>query len=366
MTEDETHMTKQEAIDVLSKEINAFYRKESKIPFDVLTPASSLQLEFVSTGSLALDRAMGGGFGLGRTVEFIGELSTLKSYFAQRGLANAQERGMRTAYYDPEGTFEPLRAEALGVDTDELQMVERALRGDQALDVVCSLLEQGNHFIVVDSVAAIIPKEEVEKRLGDDTVARQAALMSRAMRKITQANRSGVVVFTNQLRESIGVTFGPRAKPPGGKALSFYATHRIRFTRIETIKAPRDVYVDAKLKTIEKEVAWRIQAKVEKNKVGRPYGEAIFLFDLDEGMVNETEELMNLGLEYGLIQIDGSQHYIITETGERVRWRGGIWAAIQRDPAAFREPLQRLIRGGASSTPVVSPPAPKAPEAPAS
>src|SRR3954471_4965796 len=94
--------TRQEVIDLLAKEVNQFYRKEGKIPFDVLQPASQIKLDFVSTGSLALARAMGGGFGLGRTVEFVGELSTLKSYFAQRGISNAQARGMRTAYYDPE------------------------------------------------------------------------------------------------------------------------------------------------------------------------------------------------------------------------------------------------------------------------
>lgn len=360
---DEPQLTKQERIDILSKEVNAFYRKEAKHDFDVLIPASSLTLDFVSTGSLSLDRAMGGGFGLGRTVEFIGELSTLKSYFAQCGLANAQAKGMMTAYYDPEGTFEANRAEVLGVDTEELQMVERKLRGDQALDVVCSLLDQGNHFIVVDSVAALLPKEEAERPLGGDTVARQAALMSRAMRKITQANRDGVMVFTNQLRESIGMVFGPRAKPPGGKALGFYATHRIRFSRIETIKGPREWYQDAKLQKGDKEIAWKIQAKVEKNKVGRPYGEAVFLFDLDMGMVNEIEELLNLSLEYGLIKIDGSQHYIVTTTGERVRWRGGIWNVIQSDPDSFRTPLQALIRGEASTAPVVPPAAEQAPEA---
>lgn len=185
------------------------------------------------------------------------------------------------------------------------------------------------------------------------------------MRKITQANRDSVVVFTNQLRESIGMSFGPRAKPPGGKALGFYATHRIRFTRIETIKGPRDVYIDAKLKTMEKEVAWRIQAKVEKNKVGRPYGEAVFLFDLDEGQVNEVEELLNLGLEYGLIAIDGAQHYIATATGERVRYRRGIWELIQTDPELFRKPLRGLIRGDSAPL-VVPPPSEKTPPASAS
>jgi hypothetical protein len=183
------------------------------------------------------------------------------------------------------------------------------------------------------------------------------------MRKLTQANRDGVLVFTNQLRESIGVVFGPRTKAPGGKALGFYATHRIRFTKIETIKAERSTYIDAKLVKAQKEVAWRIQAKVEKNKVGRPYMEAVFLFDLDYGLVNEVEELLNLSLEYGLIKADGAQHFVVTTTGERVRYRRGIWEVINNDPASFRRPLRQLIHG---APPVIPSPPKQASETPAS
>lgn len=359
MTE-EPQLTKQQYIDQLSGEVNAFYRKEAKLDYDVLKRASKIKLKFISSGSIAMDRALGGGLARGRSVEFLGELSTLKTYFAQKALANAQADGMLTAFLDTEGTFEAARAEALGVDTDELQMIERKLRGDQQLDVVCSLLDQGNYCIVIDSVAALLPKEEVERQLGEDTVARQAALMSRALRKITHSNRNGIVIFINQLRESIGVTFGPRTKAPGGKALGFYATQRVKFTRIETVQGERSRYEKGKLVNVKVPVAYMISAKVEKNKVGRPLQEAVFLFDLDSGMVDSAEEMLNLGLEFGLIKVDGPQHFVVTDTGTRVRWRNGILDYIREESDMFETELTKLIRG---TTPVVTPPPKEAPSA---
>lgn len=356
----EPQLTKQQYIDRLSGEVNAFYRKESKLPYDVLKPASRVKLNFISSGSIALDRAMGGGLARGRSVEYVGELSTLKTYFAQKGLANAQAAGMLTAFLDTEGTFEAARAEALGVDIDELQMIDRRLRGDQQLDVVCSLLDQGNFCVVIDSVAALLPKEEIENRLGTDSVARQASLMSKAMRKITHSNRNGIVIFTNQLRESIGIQFGPRTHAPGGRALGFYATHRIKFTRIETVKGKRSHYEAGKLVEDTVPTAFMISAKIEKSKVGRPLREAVFLFDLDSGMVDSAEELLNLSLEYGLIKIDGPQYFIVTDTGKRIRWRNGILDHLRQESEAFEQELTRLIR---DSAPVVTSPSEEAPSA---
>jgi recombination protein RecA len=356
--------TKLDAINQIQKEINTFYRKEGKLKHDVLYPASQIKIDFISTGSLALDRALGGGFARGRSVELLGELSTLKTSFAMQGIANAQEAGMVCAFYDVEGTFDGRRAELLGVELEELQMIERALRGDEALDVVCSLLDQGNFFVVIDSVAALLPKEEAVRRLGEDTVGRQASLMSRAMRKITQANRDGCVVFINQLRENIGITFGPRTKGPGGKALGFYATHRVRFTRIETLKSKRTIYVNGKPEEKDVETAWRIQAKIEKSKVGRPLREAVFLFDLDTGMVDNLEELLNLSLEYGLIKPDGPQHFVVVATGERVRWRQGILNVIENDPDQFYNELVQLINAAPAKEPTQPPDDQAAPEPP--
>lgn len=348
---DEPELTKQEAIDQLAGSINRFYRKEGKFQFDVLRPASEINIEFVPSGSFSLDRVLSGGFAKGRSVELLGELSTLKTTIALMGCANAQQMGMKTAMYDVEGTFDARRAELLGVDLEELQMVQRDLRGDQALDVVCSLLDQGNFYIIIDSVAALLPKEEVERKLGDDTVARQAHLMSRALRKITNLNRDSVVVFVNQLRESIGVTFGPRTKAPGGKSLGFYATHRVRFSRIETVKEMRPVWISGKEENKSVEAAWKIQAKVEKSKVGRPLGEAVFLFDLDTGLIDQNEEMLNLSLEFGLIRPDGPQHFVVTTTGEKVRWRSGILELIESDPEMYRNQLLPYLRGQATTEP---------------
>lgn len=303
----------------LMKTINTFYKDKGGATRDVLASGSSLKVKFISTGSRSLDRVLGGGLAIGRSAEFIGELSTLKSYFAYQTMANAQQIGMNAALLDTEGSYEERRAQQLGVDTDALLLIDRNLRGDEALDVVESLILSGNFAVVIDSVAALLPKEDAESRMGEATVARQAALMSKAMRKLTNSNRDSLLLFINQLRENIGITFGARTRAPGGKALGFYATHRVKFVKIETIREARPRYEAGKIENKSVPVEQLIQATVEKSKVGQPYQEAIFRFSLESGMVNSQEELLNLGLELGIIRKEGQSFIFPDSNGEVVK-----------------------------------------------
>lgn len=317
----------------LAKALNDMFRKEAGYTSDALKPASTIEIETMTTGSLGLDRALGGGYVRGRSVELSGELSTLKTFFAQMAIAEAQAEGMSSYMFDPEGSFDPIRAEQLGVDTDRLEMIDRNLRGDQGLDVVDAVLRQGNAIVVVDSIASLAPKAEVERKIGEDTVARQAAMMSVAMRKLTQANRNGILIFINQLRESVGVMFGSPIRTPGGRAVPFYATHLVRFSRIETIKT-ESTYFDAKTHTFkkgERATAWLIQARVMKNKAGRPFQETVFRFDLEAGLVDEAFELLNLGLELGLV----------TKTDNKFRWADEDGVVIERTYATNAMKLLR-------------------------
>lgn len=311
---------------------------------NVLLPASAFQLRYVRTGSRALDRALGGGIAIGRSAEFMGPLSTLKSYFSQKMLANAQQLGMRTALLDTEGSFEPRRAVDLGVDLSCLDLIDTTLRGDEQLDVVEAILLEGNAAVVVDSVAALLPKAEAERRIGEDTVARQAALMSRAMRKLTAANhRDSVLLFINQLRDNVGVMFGPRDYAPGGRALGFYATHRVRFSVIETIKEKQPRYRAGKLEEVDRPVAQLIQARVDKSKVNRPHQEAVFRYDLERGQIDEREELLNLGLELGIIRQDGQFYELQIEKKVRARFRSGAIKALGDHGDAVAQKLDEVI-----------------------
>jgi len=333
-----------EDIEQLRAMINDFYRKEGGAARDVLVPASSIELEYISTGSRSLDRALGGGLVRGRTVEFSGELSTLKTYFSLKAIANAQAEGMRAAFYDLEGSFEPSRAEQLGVDVENLLLIDRNLRGDEGLDVIEQLLLEGNFLIVVDSIAALVPKAEAERRMGEETVARQAALMSKAMRKLTSANRDSILICINQLREAVGVMFGSPLRAPGGKALGFYATHRVRFTRIETIKEERKRWRAGKAVNGKVEVAQLIQAKIEKSKVGQPFQEAVFRFDLERGLVDDAYELLNLGLELGLVHTEG-QSYIWGEEGEvKARFAKGALKKLAEEPESLAPLIDAALR----------------------
>ncbi len=253
-------------------------------------------VEVIPTGSIALDIALGiGGLPRGRVVEIYGPESSGKTTVALHAVANAQKAGGIAAFIDAEHALDPEYAKKLGVDTDAL-LVSQPDTGEQALEIMDMLIRSGAiDVIVVDSVAALVPKAEIEGEMGDSHVGLQARLMSQALRKITGAlSQSGTTaIFINQLREKIGVFFGSPETTTGGKALKFYASVRMDIRRIETLKEGTDA------------VGNRTRVKVVKNKLAPPFKQAEF--DILYGVgISREGGLIDLGVEHGFVRKSGA------------------------------------------------------------
>jgi recombination protein RecA len=253
-------------------------------------------IEVIPTGSIALDVALGiGGLPRGRVVEIYGPESSGKTTVALHAVANAQAAGGVAAFIDAEHALDPEYAKALGVDTDGL-LVSQPDTGEQALEIADMLIRSGAiDIIVIDSVAALVPRAEIEGEMGDSHVGLQARLMSQALRKITGAisNTGTTAIFINQLREKIGVMFGSPETTTGGKALKFYASVRLDVRRIETLKDGGEA------------VGNRTRVKVVKNKVAPPFKQAEFDIVYGQGISREGS-LIDVGVEQGLLKKSGA------------------------------------------------------------
>ena len=258
--------------------------------------SAKVAIDAASTGSLSLDMALGiGGIPKGRVTEIFGPEAAGKSTLCQHIIAGVQKSGGMAAYVDAEHAMDPAYAAACGVKLDEL-WISQPDTGEQALEITEGLVRSGAiDVIVIDSVAALVPRAEIEGEMGDTHVGLQARLMSQALRKLSAAISKShtAVVFVNQLREKVGIVFGNPEVTPGGRALKFYSSVRIDLRRVENIKVGNKV------------VGSRIRAKVVKNKVASPFRVAEFDIMFEQGISREGD-LVDLGVEHGIVKKNGA------------------------------------------------------------
>jgi recombination protein RecA len=316
---------------------------------------AAVKVVAVPTGALSLDLALGvGGLPRGRIVEIFGPESSGKTTLIYHVLAQAQKQGGICAFIDAEHAMDPEYAKRIGVDVDEL-LVSQPDHGEQALEIADVLIRSGAIDVVaIDSVAALTPKAELEGAMGDQTVGLQARMMSQAMRKLAgNLNRANTLcVFTNQIREKVGVMFGSPETQPGGRALKFYSSQRLDIRRIETLKDGTEA------------VGNRVRVKVVKNKVAAPFRQAEF--DIEYGLGISSEGcLIDLGIEHKVVEKSGS---FFSFGDERLgQGRNNAKAFLRENPAVARAIEDRIYaamgieRSGAGPVAVVAGPAEEAP-----
>lgn len=296
-----------------------------------LGESTHMQVETVPSGSIALDIALGiGGFPRGRIIEVYGPESSGKTTVALHAIAEAQRLGGQAAFIDAEHALDPLYASKLGVNIDEL-LLSQPDTGEQALEIAEALVRSGAvDVIVIDSVAALVPKAEIEGDMGDSHVGLQARLMSQALRKLSGviSKSKTIAIFINQLREKVGVMFGNPETTPGGRALKFYSSVRLDVRRVETLKQGNDM------------VGNRTRIKVVKNKVAPPFKQAEIDIMYGEGISKEGS-LIDIGVELEIVQKSGAW---FSYNGERLGQGRENAKQFLKDNKALAEEIEKQIR----------------------
>ncbi len=315
-------MDREKALEVAISQIEKQFGKGSIMK---MGESPQLTIEAISTGAMALDLALGvGGVPKGRVVEIFGPESSGKSTLALHVVAEAQRQGGNCAYIDAEHALDPIYAQAIGVDIDEL-LISQPDTGEQGLEIADMLIRSGSlDVIVIDSVAALTPRAEIEGDMGDSHVGLQARLMSQALRKITGTlSRSNTIaIFINQLREKIGVMYGSPEVTTGGRALKFYASVRLDIRKIEAIKEGTEI------------VGSRTRVKVVKNKCAPPFRQAEFDIMYGKGISREGS-VLDVGVELGLIKKSGSWY---TYDGEQLgQGRENVKVFLRSNPQLMSE-----------------------------
>ncbi len=327
-------MEKQKALDMALAQIEKQFGKGSIMK---LGDGSGLNVSVISSGCLELDMALGiGGFPRGRVIEIYGPESSGKTTIALHAVAETQKTGGIAAFIDAEHALDPVYAANLGVDINQLY-VSQPDSGEQALDIADALARSGAvDLIVIDSVAALVPKAELEGDMGDSHVGLQARLMSQALRKLsgTVAKSKTIVIFINQLREKIGVMFGNPETTAGGRALKFYASIRLDVRRIDSIKLGGEL------------VGNRTRIKVVKNKLAPPFKIAEFDIVYGHGVSREGS-LVDLGVEYGIVAKSGSWY---SYEGERIGQGRENAKQFLVDHAEIAAEIEQQIRAKSAGT----------------
>ncbi|MBP1961034.1 recombinase RecA [Paenibacillus aceris] len=307
-----------------------------------LGESTHMQVETISSGALALDIALGiGGFPRGRIIEVYGPESSGKTTVALHAIAEVQKVGGQAAFIDAEHALDPSYASKLGINIDEL-LLSQPDTGEQALEIAEALVRSGAvDIIVIDSVAALVPKAEIEGEMGDSHVGLQARLMSQALRKLSGAiNKSKVIaIFINQLREKVGVMFGNPETTPGGRALKFYSSVRLDVRRVETIKQGNDM------------VGNRTRIKVVKNKVAPPFKQAEVDIMYGEGISREGS-IIDIGTEMDIVNKSGAWY---SYEGERLGQGRENAKQFLKENKAMSETIEQKIRENSNLIVAVGP-----------
>ena len=289
---------------------------------------SEVTIETIPTGVLPIDVLLGGGLPRGRFTEFFGDYSTLKSYVGLRAIASAQQEGGKAALVDTEGAFDPGWAASLGVDTDSLIYLSPGTM-EEAVDVTEALIRAKTDVVVWDSVAASLPQVERDKREYEEKhqPARLAAAMSRATRKLNAANEVTCLMWINQTRLAIGITYGNPERTPGGRALPFYASHRVAMRKAGNVRRDVQGHDGYTGKSMKETHGIKVRATLEKSKLTKPHRDVLFTFDLETGDIDEARFLVSHGLEVGEIEKKGSKYWV---TGKSTQAVVGIEKMIDR------------------------------------